>query len=74
MKSKLNFLCLDCGRMELVEVKQATILKGAARCYFPPQGWALFYPPNRFPAWSGVCDKCVSKVLATAEPTKEKGK
>ncbi len=68
MRQSINFLCLSCGQVKVVQLTQAIILKGESRCYFPPAGWAMLYPTQDFPARSGICDKCITKVIDVAKP------
>ena len=67
MRMKVRFLCLRCGKTTIVPIRSAVVLKGTVRCYFPPKGWALLYPPKDFPARSGICSDCIAK--ATQEAT-----
>jgi hypothetical protein len=66
MKTKLTFLCLKCGKTATVPIRKALVLNAVVRCYFPPKGWAILYPPQEFPARSGICDKCVAEATAAA--------
>ncbi len=66
MIKKVRFLCLRCGKTTIVPIRNAVVLKGVVRCYFPPKGWALLYPPKDFPARSGICTECVLKALQKA--------
>ena len=63
MTKHLTFLCLGCGRTETVQLDMASVLKGTVRCYFPPKGWAILYPPRDFPARSGICPDCASRAI-----------
>jgi len=55
MRKKLTFLCLGCGKTETVPLAKAMVLNAVVRCYLPPQGWMMLYPPGDFPARSGLC-------------------
>lgn len=66
MKTEIRFLCLKCGKTATVPLRNAIVLKDTVRCYFPPQGWAILYPPENFPTRSGVCADCVLKATQEA--------
>jgi len=63
MRKKITFLCLVCGKTETVQLARALVLNAAVRCYFPPEGCAILYPPRDFPARSGICPYCVGKAI-----------
>lgn len=66
MKKELTFLCLKCGKAATVPISKALVLNAVVRCCFPPKGWAMLYPPQEFPARSGICAECVGKAIEEA--------
>ena len=66
MRKKLTFLCLGCGKTETAPLAKAMVLNAVVRCYLPPQGWMMLYPPGDFPARSGLCAECAGKAVITS--------
>lgn len=58
---KVIFLCLGCGKTEVVPIGHATILKELVRYHPIPEGWAMLYPSWAYPARSGICKECLQK-------------
>ena len=66
VRNKLTFLCLGCGKTETTHLVKAMVLNAVVRCYLPPQGWMMLYPPGDFPVRSGLCAECAAKAIITS--------
>ena len=66
MRKKVRFLCLGCGKTTIVPIRNAVVLKGVVRCYFPPAGWALLYPSKDFSTRGGICADYILKGTPTS--------